>query len=117
MDMSINDKNGLKKDPYKEVMNEVEKFIGDYTEIIMHINYELKLIHIDASDREYFDTYLLTSENVAKYFEEGGEFYNEMVEYVKSTIATTTGLDTSAVSTNFNTLKESFSKFKICKSG
>ena len=107
MDMSIYDKNGLKKDPYKEVMNEVEKFIGDYTEIIMHINNELKLIHIDASDREYFDTYLLTSENVAKYFEKGGEFYTEMVEYIKSTITTTTGLDTSAVSTNFNTLKES----------
>ena len=107
MDMSVYDKNGLKKDPYKEVMNEVEKFIGDYTEIIMHINNELKLIHIDASDREYFDTYLLTSENVAKYFEEGGEFYNEMVEYVKSTITTTTGLDTTTLSTNFDTLKES----------
>ena len=107
MDMSIYDKNGLKKDPYKEVMNEVEKFIGDYAEIIMHINNELKLIHIDASDREYFDTYLLTSENVAKYFEKGGEFYTEMVEYIKSTITTTTGLDTSVVSANFNTLKES----------
>lgn len=105
---SVYDTQGLKKDPYKFVMDALEEFIGDNTEFIRHINDELTLIHINSEDREYYDTYLLTKSYLESYFAEGGELYNELVNYVNAKVKETSGIDITKTEELINELDAGF---------
>ena len=104
----VYDKQKLNKDPYDAIMDAIEEFVGEYANFTRHSKDELTLIHISANDREYYDTYLLTSTYLAQYFADGGALHTELINYLNSKVTETTGIDIVENESAINTLRDSF---------
>ena len=81
---SVYDPEGRNADVYSTLAAELLRQTGRYELFIEHKNDRLTLIHILDSDREYYNTYLLTQEEVTAMFATDSELYAEMISFIKS---------------------------------
>ena len=79
---SVYDPTGKRKDPFIEVMTQLEKLVGDYTNFIKHKNNELALIHITNEEREKYNL-IISRDDLNKIFGEGGAIYNQIVTFIE----------------------------------
>ena len=82
-------------DIFKLIDERISKYSLEFASAISHINNELTLIHISSSTKNYFNTYLLTSDQIASLLDPSGDIYKELIAYITTTVGAKTGIDTS----------------------
>ena len=93
MDKSIYDTQNKKTDPFLYVMDQIEAIIGDYAEFIRHKNNELTLIHVTSEEKEYYNTQLISKEDLKNMFSPGGSVYEELLTYIKNSVSDKFNID------------------------
>ena len=93
MDKSIYDTQNKNTDPFLYVMDQIEAIIGDYAEFIRHKNNELTLIHVTSEEKEYYNTQLISKEDLKNMFSPGGSVYEELLTYIKNSASDKFNID------------------------
>ena len=93
MDKSIYDTQNKNTDPFLYVMDQIEAIIGDYAEFIRHKNNELTLIHVTSEEKEYYNTQLISKEDLKNMFSSGGSVYEELLTYIKNNVSDKFNID------------------------
>ena len=93
MDKSIYDTQNKNTDPFLYVMDQIEAIIGDYAEFIRHKNNELTLIHVTSEEKEYYNTQLISKNDLTNMFSPGGSVYEELLAYIKNSASDKFNID------------------------